>query len=105
MSGKHPHLTPLALRKELLIAESDLNRVQLIGDMVSMATAVNTLAVRALSFGSIFASAMALLSGLGKPATPQTKPSWLQTLLKGVGLVSTLWVAFRPKAKRTDDKE
>jgi len=90
-------LNPLALRKELLIAESELNRVQLIGDMASMATAVNTLAARALSFGSIFASAMALLSGLSKPAENPAKSSWLQTILKGVGLISTLWVALRPK--------
>jgi hypothetical protein len=104
MSGKHPHLNPLALRKELLIAESDLNRVQLIGDMVSLATAVNTLAVRALSFGSIFASAMALLSSFGKPAETPAKSSWLQTILKGVGLISTLWVALRPKDRHGKTK-
>jgi len=103
MSGKHPHLNPLALRKELLIAESEINRVQLIGDVAVMATAVNTLATRALSFSSIFTSAMALLSGIGKPAETPVKSSWLQTILKSVGLISTLWVALGPKAKRRGD--
>jgi hypothetical protein len=35
----------------------------------------------------------------GKSASADAKPSWLQTILKGAGLVSTLWLAFRARPK------
>jgi len=31
-----------------------------------------------------------------KPAPVSGKKSWLQTILKGAGQISTLWSAFRP---------
>jgi hypothetical protein len=27
------------------------------------------------------------------------KPSWIQTILKGLGLISTLWMTFRSSAR------
>jgi len=38
MFGKNPHMTPLELRKQLLIAESELNRVQLAEDIQNRTT-------------------------------------------------------------------
>jgi hypothetical protein len=39
-----------------------------------------------------------------KSAPTAEKPSWLQTLLKGAGLFSTLWQSFRPQNCSQKDK-
>jgi hypothetical protein len=109
MFGKKSHVTPLELRKQLLIAESELNRAQLAGDMTALTEGVRTLTDRAKSFGSIASSAAVLMAGLasfrrGKPADAGAKPSWLQTILKGAGMVSTLWLAFRSQGRDQKDK-
>ena len=44
-------------------------------------------------------SVAVLVAGLaafrrGKPADAGAKPGWVQRLVKGAGLVSTLWMAF-----------
>ena len=97
-------MNPLELRKELLIAESELNRAQLAGDMAALTAEVRTLTDRAKSFGSIASSAAVLVAALaafkrGKPVDAGAKPSWLKTILKGAGLISTLWLAFRSKRR------
>ena len=93
-------MNPLESRKQLLLAESELNRAQLVGDMAALRADVRALTDRAKSFGSIASSAAVLVAGLaafrrGKSAAAGAKPSWLQTILKGAGLISTLWLAFR----------
>ena len=109
MFGKKSHVTPLELRKQLLIAESELNRAQLAGDITALTEGVRTLTDRAKSLGSIASSAAVLMAGLasfrrGKPADAGAKPSWLQTILKGAGMVSTLWLAFRSQGRDQKDK-
>ena len=109
MFGKKSRVTPLELRKQLLIAESELNRAQLAGDMTALTEGVRMLTDRAKSFGSIASSAAVLMAGLasfrrGKPADAGAKPSWLQTILKGAGMVSTLWLAFRSQGRDQKDK-
>ena len=97
-------MNPLESRKQLLIAESEINRAQLVGDMAALAAGVRTLTDRAKSFGSIASSAAVLVAALaafkrGKPVDADAKPSWLKTILKGAGLISTLWLAFRSKRR------
>jgi len=97
-------MNPLESRKQLLIAESDRNRAQLAGDMAALTAGVRALNDRAQSFGSIASSAAVLVAGLaafrrGKPVDADAKPSRLQTILKGASLISTLWLAFRPRPK------
>ena len=109
MFGKNPRMNPLESRKQLLIAESELNRAQLVGDMAALTAEVRTLAGRAKSFGSIASSAAVLVAGLaafrrGKPADADAKPSWLRTILKGAGLISTLWLEFRSQGRDQTDK-
>jgi hypothetical protein len=110
MFGKKSRVTPLELRKQLLIAESELNRAQLVQEWVAMTVGVRTFTDRVKSFGSI-ASAVALLAaGLvafrrGKRVDADVKPSWLQTILKGAGMVSTLWLALRAKGHDQENKE
>ena len=107
MFGKKPRLNPLESRKQLLIAESELNRAQMVGDMAALTAGVRTLTDRAKSFGSIASSAAVLVAGLaafrrGKPAGADAKPSWPRTLLKGAGLISTFWLAFRTQRRDRD---
>jgi hypothetical protein len=102
-------MNPLELRKGLLIAESELNRAQLAGDMAALTAEVRTLTDRAKSFGSIASSAAVLVAALaafkrGKPVDADAKPSWLKTILKGAGLISTLWLAFRSRGHDHESK-
>jgi len=41
----------------------------------------------------------------GKSGSADVKPSWWQTILKGAGMVSTLWLAFRAKDHDQENKE
>ena len=104
MFGKNPRVNPLASRKQLLVAESELNRAQLAGDMAVLTAGVRTLTDRAKSSGSIASSAAVLVAGLAacrrdRAVDAKAKPSWLQTILKGAGLISTLWLAFRSRPR------
>lgn len=109
MFGKDPRVNPLASRKQLLVAESDLNRARMMDDVTALAAEVRGLGDRAKSYGSIALSAAVLVSGLAafrrrKPGDTDAKSSWLQTVLKGAGLISNLWLAFRLKGRnRTGD--
>ena len=105
MFGKTPHLTPLEARKRLLLAESELNRAQLVQELVAISVGVRTLTDRVKSFGSIASATALLVTGIaalrrGKVGHTNGKPSWLQMIRRGVGLVSSLWPVLR--AKRPD---
>lgn len=90
----------LESRKQLLLAESELNRSRLREDFAALSADVRALTDRAKSFESIASLAAVLLSSLAafrstKPADADAKPSWTRTILKGAGLISNLWLAFR----------
>jgi len=109
MFGTQSHVTPLESRKQLLIAESELNRAQLVGDMAALTAGVHTLTDRAKSFRSIASSAAMLVAGLAafrrtRSAPADAKPSWLQTIVQGAGLISTLWLAFRSQGRNQEDE-
>jgi hypothetical protein len=92
-----------------LVAESELNRVHLLKEWQTMAEGVSGLADRARSIGS-FASATALvLAGLAalrrsKPVSAIEKPSWVETVLRGVRLAASIWLAFRSRGREQKDK-
>lgn len=101
-------MNPLESRKQLLIAESELNRAQLTQEWRAMAADVHALASRARTIGSFASAAAALVAGVAsfrrlKSGAAAAKPSWPQTILKGAGLVSSIWLAFR--ARRHDQKD
>ena len=109
MFGKKPRLNPLESRKQLLIAESELNRAQLVQEWDAMTAGIRTFTARVKTYGSIASSAAVLVAGLaafrrGKPVDADAKPSWLQTILKGAGLISTLWLAFRSQGRDQKNK-
>lgn len=102
MFGKSPRLNPLESRKQLLLAESELNRAQLVVDMAALSADVCALTDRAKSLGSLASSAAMLVAGLaafrrGTPADAPAKPSWFKRILQGAGVVSSLWLAFRSR--------
>ena len=109
MFGENPRMNTLATRKQLLLAESELNRSQLVREMADLRAGIRTLTGRAQSLTSIVSSVAALVSALAafrhsKPAHADAKPSWPQTILKGAGLISTLWLAFRSQEGDHKDK-
>lgn len=102
MSGKNSRLNPLELRKQLLLAESELNRAQLAGEIAALKTGVHALTHRVKSFEAIASSGAVLLTGLmalrrPAPAEVNTKHSWCQSILNGASFISTLWLALQPR--------
>jgi hypothetical protein len=94
-------MNALQTRKQLLIAESELNRAQMLDDISDLTAGFRVLADRAKSINAMAVSAAALVTGLAafrrpKTAGPAAKPSWLATILKLASMVSNLWLAFRP---------
>ncbi len=107
MSGKNRCLNPLASRKQLLIAESELNRAQLVQDWQAVADGVHAVADRAGTLGSVVSATASLVAMLAsfrhqKSAPVAEKSSWLQTILKGAELMSTVWQVFRPRDRDRD---
>jgi len=91
-------MKPLCSRKQLLIAESELNRAQLALEWQTMADEVHALSEQARTVRSMASATASLVAGLAslrrKKSAPE-KPSWLQTALKSAGLVSEFWQRFR----------
>ena len=107
MSGKKSHVTPLELRKQLLIAESELNRAQLSDEWQTMAHGVRDLGHRVKTIGAWASSAALLVAGVTalrrSPPVPETaKSSWFQKILSGARLASTVWFAFRARGEKAD---
>jgi hypothetical protein len=104
MFGKKPRLNPLESRKQLLIAESELNRAQLVQEWQTMADGVRSVADRARTISFLASAAASLIAGLAPfrrtgSAPAGEKPSWWQTLLKGAQLAGLLWSEFRQRPK------
>jgi len=107
MFGKNHRMNPLESRKQLLLAESELNRVLLVQEWQAMADGVRSIADRAETIRSIASAAASLIAGLAsfrrkQSAPAEQKPSWLRTLLKGAGLISTVWQAVRSPGRDRD---
>jgi len=109
MFRRNPCVSSLQLRKELLIAESELNRPQLIEEWQAVAGGVRLLGARAKSF-SLFASTAALLmTGVSKlrggtAATNGTTTSWLDRALKVANVAGSIWMGLRWQKRAHKDK-
>jgi hypothetical protein len=102
MSRTPPRVDPLALRKELLIAESEINRVQLLEEWRGMTVGLHSVTERVKSAGSIASAAAMLVAAVsafrqGKSESNGSKTSWFQTALKGAELAGSVWQAFRAR--------
>lgn len=102
MHGKLPRVSALALRKEVLIAESELNHTQLMERWNAATEWRCTLSGGARMFGSV-ASATSLLASGVQAFRRKLKPqggeggAWLQLVIKGAGLIAPLCGAFRSR--------
>ena len=105
MFGRPPALTALQTRKQLLLAESELNRAQFKEDWQTARQDLSVLAGQARTISSFVAIGAVLLGGLAvwrriNSAPPAAKRvSWLDRLHKGASLVSTIWAAIRPPSR------
>ena len=87
-----------------MVAESDLNRAQLVQEWVAMTAGVRTLTGRVKTYGSLASSVALLVAGLAafrraRSAPAGEKPSRWRTLLKGAQLAGLLWSVFRARPK------
>jgi len=92
-------LNPLRSRKQLLIAESELNRAQLVHEAKAIASDVRLLTSNFGMIGSLVSAAASLLAALitrrRKPAEPVPERfSWWQALVKGAELAGSFWSRF-----------
>ena len=107
MFGKTPHLSPLELRKQVLIAESELNRAQLSEEWQTITHGVRDLAHPVKTIGAwawVAALLVADLTALRRgPLAPGTaRLSWFQKILNGARLASTIWFAFRAHGEQEE---
>ncbi len=109
MFGKASHVSPLESQKQLLIAESELNRAQLFREWQAMAHGVRDRAHRAKTIAAWASAAALLVAGVtawrrGPPAPGAAKSSWFQKILNGARLASTIWLAFRGRGEKEEQK-
>ena len=86
----------LESRRQLLIAESDLNRAQLMNEMLMMESEFQAFSEQAGKAGSIASAVTSLVAGIAsfrqkKRESAAGKPAWWQTIVKGAGLVHSMW--------------
>ena len=107
MFGKESRVTPLESRKQLLVAESELNRARLSEEWQRMRRGVGDLASRAKTIAAWASAAGLLVTGVnalrrGPPAPVASKSGWFHKILSGARLASTLWFAFRPRNEKEE---
>lgn len=102
MSGEKPDLTSLESRKQLLLLESELNRVQLLEDLNGLRSEVKRLKNQVHCIGSLASAAAMFFSTLsifrrtsGEHENQADKPPCISRLLKGIETVATLWSELR----------
>lgn len=109
MFGKSSRINRLAARKQMLIAESELNRAHLMQDWQVITCEVHALADEARLLRSVVSAGAALVSGFAafrrkKAAAATGKTSWLQAILNGAGEISKLWKVFCAPPRETRNK-
>ena len=107
MFGKYSHVSSLKSRKQLLIAESELNRAQLSAEWQTMSHGVRDLAHRVKIMGAWASAAALLVAGLtarrsGRPAPGAAKLSWFQKILNGARVALTIWLALRARGQKAE---
>jgi len=108
MFGKEPCVTPLELRKQLLITESEINRARLLGEWQTLADDLFSFADQVISVKTMASSIVPLVAGLaaftGGRAAAASKSSWFQKVVSGARVASTIWLAIRPRGSNSGKK-
>ena len=101
MFGRPPAVNPLALQKQLLVAESELNRAQALAEWHHLAGGLRGFVGPFKSVGSAASTVAKLVLCAFRSrqcARAGAKRSCLQTILDNAGLFTSLWVAFRSRS-------
>lgn len=109
MFGKNSRINQLAARKQMLIAESELNRAHLVQEWQGMTGEVRALTDEAHLLRSLVSAGAAVVTGFiafrrNRAAAAAEKTSWLQTILQGAGQISNLWTMFCTPPRETRNK-
>jgi hypothetical protein len=105
MSEKKNCLTPLEVRKQILLAESELNRVQFIHEWNDMKNELHRLTeplrtVRMVASSVARAGAtFSLLRRLWSRGESKEKKSWVSMLLDGAKTGASLWLMLRSRKR------
>jgi len=105
MPGKTSDLSPLESQKQLLVAESELNRAGLAEEWQAMAHGVRDFAHRAKNIAAWASSAVLVVAGVtalrrAPPRSGAAKTSLFQRILDGARVASTLWFMFRARGEK-----
>lgn len=100
MFGHQAHLNALESRRKLLVAESELNRLQAVQEWNVFAEEVRQVAERARSLNSLAASFISVVSGFselteGRRQAATGGGGWFHRLATATRFVSTLWMVYR----------
>jgi hypothetical protein len=105
MSGKNPVLTPLAERKRLLLAESEINRQLLAHEWLAVTAGARDVTQKVRQVGGFAMSLTALAGGFSlfrklAPKPAAQKPSLLSRVIQGMRLGMSLWAVFSAKRQQ-----
>jgi hypothetical protein len=104
MPQTESELTPLESRKQLLLAESEANRMQLSDEWHSLHEAMSGLAHQARSGLALASGASLLLGGWAaflrlRRARRPIRSSWISSLINGARVAASLWLAQRSRSR------
>jgi hypothetical protein len=108
MFGKKSQLTPLEIRRQMLLTESELNRIQFLHEWSELKGEIHRLtgpARTAGTFISVAARAGLAFSILRRLCRRQTvaveETSWISSLLDGAKAGISLWKMFRSGGRQS----
>lgn len=114
MSRAKSRLTALQLRKRLLLAESELNRTQLIHDWDELSHHAQEIGSQARKAGSIASTAALIMGAVGayrqlRSPSPTVSSSggsgWAKKILNGAKIAASLYMLVRARTKDGEENE
>jgi hypothetical protein len=105
MFGKDPRVNALESRRQLLVAESEINRVRMLEEWQAMTEGGRSLVDRVKSVGGLASAAGLLAAGVSsflhteKTLFTHDKPSWFRKMLKAAQLAGSTWLVFRARSR------
>ena len=100
MFRKNPHVSPLQVRKKLLLAESELHRAELVRELKELKGEVEHIKSHLKTVGSIASSAALAASAFSLfrrhlSRNGSGKPSWISTALAGARIGTSLFLKVK----------
>jgi hypothetical protein len=108
MSRKEPELTSLAARKQLLLLESELNRVYLCEAVHELKLEILRSKQRLSELGTVASTATKLLTTVSTASRLLSRRqtdgqrSWLSFLFDGLTTGTSLWLLLRSNHKKSE---